>query len=70
MAAGYQEWEYKIVWKSYGQESSDGKVRNKLSTRGFNELGKEGWELINIHNNDPQDTMERFTQYYFKKEIK
>ena len=46
MAAGYQEWEYKIVWKSYGQESSDGKVRNKLSTRGFDELGKEGWELV------------------------
>ena len=41
-----QKWEYKMIRKNYGQESSDCKVRNKLSTRGFNELGKEGWELV------------------------
>tara|TARA_B100001250_G_scaffold79357_1_gene65162 strand:- start:412 stop:582 length:171 start_codon:yes stop_codon:yes gene_type:complete len=41
-----QKWEYKIIRKNYGQESSDGKVRNKLSNRGLNELGQEGWELV------------------------
>ena len=41
-----QKWEYKIIRKNYGQERSDGKVSNKLSNRGLNELGQEGWEVV------------------------
>jgi hypothetical protein len=38
--------------------------------KALNKIGKEGWELINIHNNNPKDIGDRFTNYYFKKEIK
>ena len=51
-------------WSEYSQPS-----RIEID-KALNKLGKEGWELINIHNPSPHMTDEGFIRYYFKKEIK
>jgi len=72
-----KKWKYKIhsqlsLVRLIDKDWSEYKTpfKNEID-KALNKLGKEGWELINIHNTNPQDySSERFTNYYFKKEIK
>ena len=71
-----KKWKYKthtqlssarLLDKDWSEYSKPNRIE---IDKALNKLGKEGWELINIHKINPQDFSERFTQYYLKKEIK
>jgi len=51
-------WEYKSI-------ADRGKM-HKVTTDELNELGKEGWELIQIM---PDPTREEVVNYYFKRRL-
>ena len=66
-----KKFEYKTAYVGEKGQATNDFILNGIDQTKLNELGKEGWELINIHNTNPQDySSERFTNYYFKKEIK
>ena len=71
-----KKWKYKIhsqlsLVRLIDKDWSEYKTpfKNEID-KALNKLGKEGWELINIHNTQPMFKNERFIYYYFKKEIK
>ena len=71
-----KKWKYKthsqlslvrLLDKDWSEYSHPSKIEiDKV----LNKLGKEGWELINIHNTQPMMKNEMFIDYIFKKEIK
>ena len=71
-----KKWKYKthsqlslvrLLDKDWSEYSKPNRIE---IDKALNKLGKEGWELINIHNTQPMMKNEMFIDYIFKKEIK
>ena len=71
-----KKWKYKthsnlslvrLLDKDWSEYSSPSTIE---LDKALNKLGKDGWELINIHHHQPTIKDEGFIRYYFKKEIK